>query len=675
MKAPIRPYITSSEGAAALNRTVRKVYRLYIPPPILTLSQWSDQYAFIPKEAGAFPGRFRTDFAEYQRGIQDAITDPNIETVVLMMCSQSGKSQIQMNAVGYYSHWEPSPMIFVQATLGEAEKFSKNRIAKTIRDTPVLRDLYPSPRARDSGNTLLNKEFIGGVLILVGANSPAGLASMPIRIAFMDEVDRWEESAGTEGDPADLVDRRLTTFWNRKKIMASTPVIKDHSRIEKAEQSSDQRRYFVPCPHCREMQTLEWKRLKWRTESDGPHDRPRVVDYYYVCVNGCEIRERTKRDMIRAGEWRTTARSHDGKTAGFQLNALYSPVLDWIKLIHEWIEAKGSLERRKTFINTRLAETWEIKGTGADVHELEKRKENYSELLPEGVLFLTAGVDTQDDRLECSIIGWGMDDERWVIDHRIFRGDPSLPDTDNDSPWAQLRRHLMQDRDHILGMTMHPVCTLIDSGGHHTERVYEFTRKHRARRWYASIGRAGIGKALVNDGNKVGPHKTLLYSVGVDTAKEDLFTSFRVAEPGPSYCHFSSTLSGDYFLQVTAEKLVKTTRDFVTAMQWVKTRERNEALDCFVYARAAMSAIKPDFRSIRKNLMETAAEIARVPEPVKVVVGTMAKAELPAPPAEAPKPEAAPVASKPAPEPPDDSRPRPQATRRPSPGGFVNGWK
>ena len=611
MKAGIKPYITSTEGLAALNGTFRKAYRLYIPPPTLTLSQWSDEYAYIPKEAGAFPGKFRTGFAEYQRGIMDAITDPNTQTVVMQMCSQSGKSQIQMNAVGYYTHWEPSPMLFVQASLGEAEKFSKNRIAKTIRDTPVLRDIYPSPRSRDSGNTLLNKEFLGGVLILVGANAPAGLASMPIRVAFLDEVDRWEESAGTEGDPVDLIDRRLTTYWNHKKIIASTPVIKDHSRIETAELSSDQRRYFVPCPHCGEMQTLEWSRLQFPTASDGPHSRPKVVDYYYVCVNGCEIRERHKHEMIRRGEWRATATSHDGKTVGFQLNALYSPVLDWIKLIHEWLEAKGSLERRKTFINTRLAETWEIKGTGADVHELEKRKKDFLDILPEGLLFLTAGVDTQDDRLECSLIGWGMEDERWSIDHRIFHGDPSLPDTDETSPWSALRQYLMQDHAHALGMTMHVVCAMIDSGGHHTERVYEFARKHKARRWYACIGRAGIGRALVNDGSKVGPHKTLLYTVGVDTAKEDLFTSFRVNEPGPSYCHFSASLSGEYFLQVTSEKLVKTTKDFITSMRWVPTRERNEALDCFVYARAAQAVLRPDFRMVRKNLLERAAEIAR----------------------------------------------------------------
>jgi len=530
-------------------------------------------------------------------------------------------------------------MLFVQASLSEAEKFSKNRVAKMIRDTPVLREIYPSPRSRDSGNTLLNKEFLGGVLIMVGANAPAGLASMPIRVVFFDEVDRYEDSAGTEGDPVDLANKRTTTFWNRKKIMASTPGIKDHSRIEKSELASDQRRYFVPCPHCGEMQTMEWKRLRWETEKPtepiapeaSKYVRPRVIDYSYVCVNGCEILERSKHEMVRRGEWRSTSRSHDGKTAGFHLNALYSPVLDWLDLIQEWIDAKGSLERRKTFINTRLAETWELKGTGADVHELEKHKDNYHDMLPAGVLFLTAGVDTQDDRLECSIIGWGMEDERWVIDHKIFDGDPSLPDMDAASPWAALREYLLQEHQHAYGMTMRPECVLIDSGGHHTEPVYEFARKHRARKWYACIGRGGVGRSLVNQGTPTGPYKIRLFTVGVDTAKEDLFTSFRVEKEGPGYCHFSSKLLGEYFLQVTSEKLVKTTKDFQTTMQWVKTRERNEALDCFVYARGAQSVLRPNFLMVLGNLMDHRAQIAAE------AVRNRAAAEPPPPPPPTPE--------------------------------------
>jgi phage terminase large subunit GpA-like protein len=606
---------------------------MYKPRPALTLSQWADEYAYIPPEAGASPGKFRTSAAEYQRGLQDAITNPDIETVVMMMCSQSGKTQTQLNIIGYYSHYEPAPQLFVQASEGEAEKFSKNRVAKMIRSTPILRKLFPSPRARDSGNTLLNKEFPGGVLILAGANAPAGLASMPIRILQMDEVDRYPISAGTEGDPVDLADRRTTTFWNKKKAIASTPGIKDHSRIEAAYADSDQRKYFVPCPHCDTMQTLEWKRLQFKVEEGV--DKPRLLDFWYVCVEGCEIREQAKHEMIRNGEWRATAESRDGKTAGFHLNGLYPPWMKWRDLINEWLAAKGSLERRKTFINTRLAETWEIRGKGADLHELEARKDsrNFADVMPDGVLFVTAGVDVQDDRLECSRIGWGVDEQRWVIDHKVFRGDPSLPETmsgpnhekvRNDlSPWAALEDHLRSPLYHELGVTMTVACALFDSAGHHTARVYEFTKKNAARRWHAIIGRSGIGKPLISKGSEQGPSHSMLYTVGVDTCKEDVFTSFGVLRPGAAYCNFSANLDPEYFRQVTSEQLVTEKRDYVTVLKWKKKMERNEALDCFVYARAAVAILKPPYQSLRRRLLARVealkAQAAKAGEPVVAV--------------------------------------------------------
>lgn len=611
-------YQTSSEGLEALAGAFKRAHALFQPPPVLSLSEWADQYAYIPPEAGAMPGKFFTGSAEYQRGIQDAITDKAIEAIALIMASQTGKTQIQLNAIGYYSHYEPSPQLFVQASEGEAEKFSKNRVSKMIRSTPVLRKLFPSPRARDSGNTLLNKEFPGGVLVLAGANAPAGLASMPIRILQMDEVDRYPDSAGTEGDPVDLARRRTTTFWNKKEILASTPGIKDHSRIEKAYEESDRRHYYVPCPHCGEMQPLEWNRLKYTQE--GGVENGRVVDLYYVCVNGCEILERHKHDMIRRGEWRATARSRDGKTAGFHLNALYPPWIKWLDIVNEWLAAKGSLERRKTFINTRLAETWEIRGKGADLHELEKRKAqvDFSQLLPAGALFLTAGVDVQDDRLEATKWAWGMDEERWVVDHQIFRGDPSLPEVVDGkrselSPWADLEEWLREPVDHELGVQMHVVCALIDSGGHHTQRVYEFAKKNETRRWFAIVGRGGIGKPLVSRGTEQGPSRATLYSVGVDTAKEDVYTSLRLDIAGAGYTHFSGSLDTEYFRQLTSEQLVKTTKDYVTKLEWVKKGERNEALDCAVYARAAVAVLRPNYKKLKQWLERTSKEASEKP--------------------------------------------------------------
>ena len=662
-------YRTSSEGLRSLAAACGRAFGLLAPPEPLTLSQWADKFAFVPPEAGAFPGKFFTDRAEYQRGMQDAVTDPSIETVVYMLCAQSGKTQVQMNTVGYFTHHDPAPMLFIQASEGEAEKFSKNRIAKMIRATPVLKKLYPSPRARDSGNTLLNKEFRGGVLILAGANAPAGLASMPIRILELDEVDRYPDSAGTEGDPVDLAVKRTTTFWNRVIVMASTPGVKGVSRIEPAYDDSDRRKYFVPCPDCGLMQVLEWPRLRYDVDESG-----RVTRIWYECLAGCKILERHKHQMIRDGEWRATAQSRDGKTAGFHLNALYPPWVKWLDLVNEWRAAKGSLERRKTFINTRLAETWEIKGKGADLHALEARKDSadYSDVVPAGVLVLTAGVDVQDDRLEVSIVGWGVDEERWVIDHQIFRGDPSLPETTTgpdgakvrnaDSPWAALEDYLRTPLPHAAGVTIGISCACIDSGGHHTARVYEFAKKHEARRWFAIVGRGGIGKPIVSKGSEQGPSRAMLYTVGVDTAKEDIFTSFGIAEPGPAYCHFSGALEPEYFRQVTSEQLVKVKKDFVTKLVWQKKGDRNEALDCFVYARAALAIRKPKFQRIAASLAAAVArkEAEEAPAQPSHVLGSAAP-EPPAKPAQPP-----PVAT--------SKRTRP----RPGPVGgqsFVNSWR
>lgn len=679
-----RVYQTSEDGLAALTAAITRGQQVYRPRAKLSLSEWADTYAFIPKESGAYPGRFSTAFAEYQRGIQDAISDPAIETVVMMLPAQSGKSQIGLNAIGYFSHWEPSPILVVQPTEREAEKFSKNRVAKMIRDTPVLKRLFPSPRSRDSGNTLLNKEFLGGVLILVGANAPAGLASVPIRVVYFDEVDRAPESAGTEGDPVDLANARTISFWNRKIILTSTPTIKHLSRIEAAYDASDKQKFFVPCPHCGEFQVLDWKRLHYEIENPKPDangqvtGRPRLLEFYYICLNGCLIQERDKYEMVRRGEWRATAASHDGKTAGFQMNALYSPVLGWQKIITDWLAARHSFERLKTFVNTRLAETWEIRGEGATLHELEKRKEAFSELVPSGVLCLTAGVDTQDDRLEVTVWGWGLDEERWAIDHRVFKGDPGLPESDPESPWAKLREYLLEPFDHALGFPISIACVLIDSGGHHTQRVYDFAQRNALRRWFACVGRSGWGRPLASSGSQVGPQKVRLYAVGTDSAKEDIFTSFRVAEAGPGYCHFSENLPAEFFRQLTAEKLVTTKREFETTLQWVKTSERNEALDCAVYARAAVAVLRPNFRKLKRNLDRAVSqmEARRNAPPAQVSLGAVEDqgsgireqgVEKPAAPAP-PKPKTEAVA--------DSGRPRPaNFPRARKPAGFVSGWR
>ena len=319
------------------------------PPPKLTVSEWADMYRQLSSESSAEAGRWSTSRAEYQRGMMDAVSDPMIETVVLMTAAQVGKTELINNVVGFHIHQDPAPMLVVQPTLEMAQTWSKDRLAPAIRDTAVLAERIADPRARDSGNTTLHKVFPGGHVTACGANSPSSLASRPCRVILCDEVDRYPISAGSEGDPVGLAKRRSATFWNRKIILVSTPTDKGASRIEQAFAESDQRRYFVKCVDCGEHQTLKWSNVRWE------HDRPATA--CYVCEHCGSLWDDAQRfRAIRYGEWRATA-AGDGKTAGFHLSALYSPWTPLEDSVRDFLASKRDPMRLKTWVNTFLGET------------------------------------------------------------------------------------------------------------------------------------------------------------------------------------------------------------------------------------------------------------------------------------------------------------------------------
>ena len=605
-----KPYVCSPASRAALQEEINKGLAIFTPKPPMTLSEWSDEYAYIPAGA-AEPGKFVTAVAEYQREPMNAISDPRVRKVVLIWASQTGKTQIQLNAIGYFSHHDPAYMLMIQPTLDRAEEVSKLRIAPMIRDTPVLRDLYPDPKSRDSGNTLLLKEFSGGYLALIGSNAPSGLASKPVRILFPDEVDRFEESAGTEGDPLALAEIRGSTYWNFKDAETSTPLIKGASRIEQSFDESDKHYYFVRCPHCGLEQKLVWKNLRYETEEISP-GKLRVTRVYYVCASGdgkeetdgCIIEESSKYEMVRLGKWKATSRSVDGRTAGFHLNALYSPWVEWSRLAQEWIAAQADPEKLQVFTNTRLAESWELKGDGAEESMLAERKEPTSNVLPDGVLLLTMGVDVQRDRIEASIWGWGLDNEGWIIDHKIMRNSPALPEQHPESPWRELDDYRKTTFPHPSGKSLKIQCVTVDSGDQ-TKLVYDYTRRRERQKVYSVKGIPGFGKALVNNGSRPDKNKTLLYLVGVDTAKERIYAGLKQDKPGPGFVHImlNPALGDEYLRQLTAEHLV-TRKHKGRAVLSFELREgrRNEALDCGVYAMAAREILRPNFEMVFKNL-------------------------------------------------------------------------
>lgn len=504
--------------------------------------------------------------------------------MAIMSSAQIGKTELLNNVVGYYVDYDPSPILVLQPTLEMAQTWSKDRLAPMLRDTPALRFKVKSPKSRDSGNTMLHKPFPGGHITMAGANSPASLASRPIRIVLFDEVDRYPVSAGTEGDPVSLARKRTATFWNRKVILTSTPTIKGVSRIEEEFELSDQRRYHVPCPHCEEKQVLKWSNIVF--DKDDPSTA------HYACVNGCVIDESKKQWMLMRGEWIAEA-PFKGR-AGFHLNELYSPWRRWSEIVVDFLEAKDRPDKLKTWTNTSLGETWEEKGESLEYGSLMSRVEAYdSESLPDDVLFITASADVQGDRVEALSQGWGRDMEHWDIEHKIFWGDPARKEV-----WQELDAWLLKTYS-VAGRGLKVACATVDSGGHHTDHVYNFCKARQGRRVFAIKGSSQYYAPVASKPTQTGRQRVMLYSVGTDTAKDTIVLSWlKNDEPGPGYIHFPNDADEEYFRQLTGEQRKTVFFRGNKRLKWEKTRERNELLDLHVYNYAAYVILAPDIEAI-----------------------------------------------------------------------------
>lgn len=512
----------------------------------------------------------------------DAFSDPAIETVVVMSSAQIGKTEILNNIIAYHIAQDPSPMLVVQPTLDMAQTWSKDRLAPMLRDTPALQGLVQDPRARDSGNTTLHKIFPGGHVTSCGANSPSSLASRPVRLVLCDEVDRYPISAGSEGDPVSLAKKRATTFWNRKIGLVSTPTVKGVSRIEMAFEESDKRYYHVPCPHCGHSQTLKWAQVRWEQPEDAS----------YICEECGALWSDTERvRAIRQGQWVATGESK--RVAGFHISGLYSPWVPLEAAVRDFLEAKKQPATLRVFVNTFLGETWEEQGEAIDDYQIAERREDFGDTLEMGILMLTAGVDVQDDRLEVEVVGWGRDEESWSLEYKTIYGDPSSP-----AVWQDLDSILSQTFEREDGKALHIRAVCVDSGGHHTTSVYNYVRPREGKRIFAIKGVGGEGKPLVGKPGRNNIGKIKLFPIGVDSAKELLYSRLRITEPGPGYCHFPTSRSDEYFRQLTAEKLVVRYHKGFARREWVKARPRNEALDCRVYAMAAFGILNLNINSL-----------------------------------------------------------------------------
>lgn len=563
---------------------------------LLTVDQWAEKNRYLPSTS-AEPGRWRNSRTPYLIEPMRAMSPSHpAESITLMFGSQLGKSEAMVNATGACIDIAPGPILWVQPFEGLAKKFSRQRIDPLIKETKSLKDKVFEVKTKDGSNSVLEKYFPGGSLVLVGASVAANLAMMPVRYLFMDEVDRYVKDADGEGNPVDLAKARTRTFTRRKTTMTSTPTVKGQSEIESSYMETDQRKYFIPCPHCKAMQILEFKQLQWEAM------RPETVMYYCIhCGEGIEEYQKTWMLSVEAGaEWRPTAKADPDKI-GFHLSSLYSPVgwLSWKEIAGQWERAQSSETKLKAFINTVLAETWQVKGEAPDWERIYNQRESYPlGIVPLQVVALTMGVDVQGDRLEAHVVGWGKNSEKWTVDYQIIPGDTS--DLTIKGPWNRLSELIQKDYDHVSGNKVRIMATCIDSG-YNTQKVYEFTRKHASLKVYAVkgmeklpivVGAPKDADIKTGDGRMI-YRGTKFYPVGVNVIKPDVYgwlkrecpKSEDVDEIGypTGYFHFPE-MSEDWFRQLTAEQLAPVIINGYKINRWKKIYERNEVLDTTVYA-------------------------------------------------------------------------------------------
>ena len=573
---------------ASINAIATTALLAFKPPEKLTLSEWADRFAYLSVESSAEGGRWHT--LPYQKGIMDAITDPKLEQITVMKSARVGYSKILNHTIAYHIHQDPCPIMLVQPTIEDAQGYSKEEIAPMLRDTPCLRGLVSEAKAKDGANTILQKQFPGGTLSMVGANSPRGFRRVSRRVVLFDETDGYPQSAGAEGDQIKLGIRRTEYYWNRSIVAGSTPTIKDFSRIERMFMQGDQRRYFVPCPKCNHMQYLKWPNMRW-TDNDP-------ATTAYQCESCSElIPHSKKRWMVERGEWRPTSPGN-GKHVSFHIWAAYSysPNASWSNLVEEFLDAKTDAEQLKTFVNTVLGEVWEdeyASKIGASALLERAAKETYEHrIVPASVLAVTVGCDVQDDRLSLSVWGWGREEEAWLLDRTKLYGDPSRPDV-----WKQLDEVLSAPFLSEDGVDFKVSICAIDSGGHHTADVYSYARERAALgviaiKGMSTKGKPPLGKASKVDLNRKGQvvrKGAQVFPVGSDTVKSLLFGRLKHNEVGPGYLHFYSTVGTDYFEELTAEKQILRYKQGYPQRVWVKkSTTPNEALDELVYAYSAL---------------------------------------------------------------------------------------
>ena len=589
-----------SESKYANPEGITKAWRAAVeflrPPPDYTPAEWAEANIKISL-GNAIPGPIRFDNAPYQVEPLNAMADPAVERVTLQWGAQTGKTQLLNAAMGYYIHHNPQSQMMMQPSQGDLNTWLETKFNPMVDSSEALTDVIAKPRSREGVNNQQMKSYPGGFLMFSWSGSPRTMRGRSAPIIYCDEVDGYDYTA--EGHPVSLLWQRAATFGDQRKLLVtSTPTIKGASFVESSFLNGDQRRFHIPCPHCQSEINLKWENVIWDKDKEGNH-LPETARY--VCQEcGCEIDDAQKRVALRSGRW--IAEKPFVGHASYHLSELYSAFRRWRDIVRSFLEKKATNDLQ-SFVNLSLGETWDEQGEQIDDHELAARREDFGEKIPDEVMMLTAGVDTQDNRLEVTVIGWGRDEESYVISHQVLYGDPSTPQL-----WTALSSVLFARFETHSGRQIAIRSTAIDSGGHFTNQVYGYCKANAGKRVFAIKGAGGEGKPISGRPSKNNIAKCPLFTVGVDTAKDLIYSRFKIKEEGAGYVHFSDTLDDEYFKQVTAEKIITTVQRGFTRRLWKKVRPRNEALDCFVYAIAAYAIVNINVNSLADRLEREAHE-------------------------------------------------------------------
>lgn len=607
-------------------KTFTKAFSNYRPPENITVSQWAERYRVLSRESSAEAGPWRNSRTPYMVEPMDAFTDARVRRLTVVASSQVGKSELILNCIGYVIDQDPGSMLYIQPNIDDAKKFSKRRIAPMIRDCPRLKAKVSDAKGRDSSNTTQEKSFPGGALSIIGSNSPSALASTPVRYVLGDERDRWAQSAGTEGDPWKLAEARTITYYNAKLVDVSTCTIKGQSPIAEAYEDGTREKWSHQCPHCGAFHQIDFDDIKFDfdTVKDGTK-----IDYVVKLVEwccpscGCLTPEGTMKNQ--PAKWiaenpSAVERGH----RSFWLNGFASPWQPWSNLVYEFLKARKDPKKLQVVYNTKFGKLWEERGELDDEDTFMSRREDYGTRddgtpveLPEGVLVLTCGVDTQDDRLEYEVVGWGHYKESWGIKKGVIYGDPN-----EGAVWLRLDDVLSHVYRFENGRGLRISRTFVDSGGHKTQSVYKQCRARTGRQVFAIKGSNQNDAPLTKPPSKVNivvngkaVAKTWLYTIGVNAAKADLLKgSLLVMEPGPKFCHFNSNPEAgydyNYFVGLLSEVEETTIERGRKRTVWKKLpgHDRNEPLDLRNYAYAALNSLDPDFDAVEKRLREPEAK-------------------------------------------------------------------